>query len=397
MSSLLSDYIFSDTLRYEAHHLLVAPTNEEEPLKLGGTFGAAFLAALLVDTDEGNNRNIRVDTSAEQTDFFLRYEREVRRDDWGTLTAELQLLSDVYIDLATSNIALTDICPNSRLLDLALTLVVNYMRYLVEETFRAHIWEAVPWSAPFPNWLLDAAHVETRRQRYLHTDWTDPVAVTDLAETITYNQSPITNASSSPTFIFENEAAEDIMTRYFQWLWPTYQAMLRETPGAQPKAVKHRNYVVDQETDWRFLQPEIDKLSPDNQLLWAQWMLDWTTFITRQLKPQQPVRFWTDGVDEKRRAQLTRFLRIQEKEWDYYKCLAASVYALRQLGYVRRTCSVTDITRWLAEQLVHDYTEKNRRDQFRKAWNELGRYSEDVRHFVSVLATCGVTRLTPNP
>lgn len=383
---ILDNYIFSDTLRYESHRLLLVPSNNEEPLKIGGIFGAAFLAALLVDSDEGNNRNIHVDTDAEQTELFLRYEREVQRDDWGTLTAEIQLLSDAYINLATSNIALTDICPNSRLLDVAMTLIVNYMRYLVNESFHAHIWEVVPWSAPFPQWLLNAAYIETHRQRYLHTDWTDPVSVTALAETITKDQ-------STPTFIFENEAAEDIMTRYFQWLWPTYQAMLRETPGAQPKAVKHRNYVVDQETDWRFLQPELNELSADDKLLWAQWMLDWSTFITRQLKPQQPVRFWTEGVDEKRQAQLTQFLRIQEKEWDYYKCLAASVYALRQLGYVRRTCSVTDITRWLAEKLVNDYTEKNRRDQFRKAWNELGRYSEEVRHFVSILESYGVTRL----
>lgn len=385
MDMMLDNYIFSDTLRYESHYLLVVPANEEEPLKIGGIFGAAFVAALLVDTEDGINRNIHVDTAAEQTEFFLRYEREVRRDDWGSLTAELQLLSDAYIDLAAFEVKLTDICPNSRLLDLAMTLIVNYMHYLVDKTFHAHIWEAVPWSAPFPQWLLDAAHVETRRQRYLQTDWTDPISVTDLAFK--------SNDPLPPTLIFENEAAEDIMTRYLQWLWPTYQAMLRETPGAQPKAVKHRNYVVDQETDWRFLQPEINELSPDDQLLWAQWMLDWSTFITRQLKPQQPVRFWTEGVDEKRQAQLTQFLRVQEKEWDYYKCLAASVYALRQLGYVRRTCSVTDITRWLAEQLIHDYTEKNRRDQFRKAWNELGRYSEEVRHFVSLLAAYGITRL----
>lgn len=384
--NLLSDYIFSDTLRYESHYLLVVPADEEEPLKIGGIFGAAFLAALLVDSDEGNNRNIHVDTDAEQTEFFLRYEREVRRDDWGTLTAEIQLLSDAYVDMATTNTTFTGIYSNSRLLDVAMTLIVNYMRYLVNESFHAHIWEAVPWSAPFPQWLLNAAYIETRRQRYLHTDWIDPVSVTALAETITKDQ-------STPTFIFENEAAEEIMTRYFQWLWPTYQAMLRETPGAQPKAVKHRNYVVDQETDWRFLQPELNELSADDKLLWAQWMLDWSTFITRQLKPQQPVRFWTEGVDEKRQAQLTQFLRIQEKEWDYYKCLAASVYALRQLGYVRRTCSVTDITRWLAEKLVNDYTEKNRRDQFRKAWNELSRYSEEVRHFVSILESYGVTRL----
>ena len=381
---MLADLVISSSLRYEAHGLIYTPASQAESIRIEGALGAALLCALLVDTEEGNARSIALDTDADRRAWIARYEREVRRDDWGTLMSELQLLSDAYINLAASEIKLTDICSNTRLLDLAMQVLVEYMHHLVIEIFGAHIWEHCRWQAPFADWLLSAARFETQRQRYLHTDWTDPVAVTELA------QKP--DAPDSPTFVFENEAAEDIMARYLNWLWRTYQAMLRETPGAQPRAAKHRNYVVDQETDWRFLQSEIDQLSPDEQCLWGQWMRDWTAFITRHLKPQRPVRFWSEGVDEKRQAQLTQFLRIQEKEWDYYKCLAASVYALRQLGYVRRACSVTDITRWMAEQLVNDYTEKNRRDQFRKAWNELSRYNGEVSHFVSLLETYGVTR-----
>ena len=397
---MLSPFVISPSLRYEAHGLIYTPGPQNEPLRIEGALGAALLCALLADTDEGNRRGIAMDSDADRRMWMARYEREVRRDDWGTLSAELQLLSNAYIELATSDVTLMDLCPNHRLLDLALQLLHSYMHHLVIESFGAHIWECCPWQAPFAEWLLQAARIETRRQRFLHTDWTDPVAVTALAEAITNeqlpitnHQSPITNHQLPITLFFENEAADDIMARYLKWLWTTYQAQVREMPGARPAAPSHRNYVVEQETDWRFLMDEINALPEDLQRLWAQWMLDWTAFVTRHLKPQRPVRFWTEEVSEKQQAQLTQFLRIQEKEWDYYKCLAASVYALRQLGYVRRACSVTDITRWLSEQLVNDYTEKNRRDQFRKAWNELGRYSEDVRHFVDLLAQYGITRL----
>ena len=390
---ILTPFVISPSLRYEAHGLIYTPDPKKEPVRLEGVLGAALLCALLADTDEGNRRHIILDSDLDRRAWIAQYEREVRRDDWGTLSAELQLLSNAYIELTTSDIKLTDLCPNSRLLDLALKLLNTYMHHLVIEAFGAHVWNCFPWQAPFAEWLLQAARVETRRQRFLHTDWTDPVAVTSLAESI--EQSAIPNANADPpTLFFENEAADDIMARYLKWLWTAYQAQVREMPGAKPTSAAHRNYVVEQETDWLFLADEINALPERQQRLWAQWMLEWSAFITRRLKPQRPVRFWTEGVSDEQQAQLTRFLRIQEKEWDYYKCLAASVYALRQLGYVRRACSVTDITRWLSEQLVNDYTEKNRRDQFRKAWNELGRYSEDVRHFVDLLAQYGITRMT---
>ena len=114
----------------------------------------------------------------------------------------------------------------------------------------------------------------------------------------------------------------------------------------------------------------------------AQWLSNWQKYITKHLKPEKPVLFWEKEVSEKQQKQLTQFLRIQEKEWDYFKCLSAAIYAMRQMGYVRRACSVPDITRWMSEELAKDYTTKNNRDQFRRAWNELSRYHEDVRHFV---------------
>ena len=305
----------------------------------------------------------------------------MRREEWGLLTVETRLLSEAYISVATEEMSFADICPNSLLLDLAMQMTVRYMQYLSTEAFGEHIWECCPWETPFAAWLLAAARVETRRQWFLQTDWTDPALVTALADE-TNNQSPMTNYQSSPTLVFEGEGAEDIMYRYLKCVWTSYQAQLREIPGSQPRAPKHRNYIVNQETDWGFVMDEVNALSEDSQRLFAQWMLDWQRFVTKHLKPQKPVLFWTDTPTEERQRQLTQYLRLQEKEWDYYKCLSAAIYAMRQMGYVRRACSVPDITRWMSEQLTKDYTTKNNRDQFRRAWNELSRYHEDVRHFV---------------
>jgi len=117
-----------------------------------------------------------------------------------------------------------------------------------------------------------------------------------------------------PTLVFEGEAAEDIMYRYLKWVWTTYQAQLREIPGSQPRAPKHRNYIVDQETDWGFIAEEVRGLDEPSQQLFAQWMLDWQRFVTKHLKPQRPVFFWTDTTTEERQRQLTQYLRLQEKD-----------------------------------------------------------------------------------
>ena len=380
---MLEDYIINGQIRYENHYLKVAQTD----IEIGGVTGAALLSALIVDTEEGVRRGIAIDSDAERMAWIKKYEREVRREEWGLLGAEVELLNNAYIDLATSEVEWGDICPNVLLSDLALQLVTTYMRYLTIETFGNHIWEFCPWKEPFAQWLLNAAQTETRRQQFLHTNWTDPVQVNALYEQLQRDD----DQTNQPTFIFEGEDAEDIYKRYLSWRWSTYQAQIRELPGAQPRAAKHRNYIVERETNWLFLKDEIDALNDDQRQLWAQWMLNWHKYITRQLKPEKPVLFWEKEVSEKQQKQLTQFLRVQEKEWDYFHCLSAAIYALRQMGYVRRACSVRDITRWMTEELVKDYSTKNNHDQFVRAWKELGRYSPEVKEVVKELEAFGIT------
>ena len=379
---MLEDYQISERLRYENHYLVVA----DKDVQLGGALGAALLCALLVDTEEGQRRGISIDTDADRQAWIAQYEHEVRRDAWGLLDKEVELLCEAYIALSVEEVMLKELCPNALLLDLALRLMTTYMHHLAVESFCEHIWERIPWETPFAQWLIEAAKIETRRQLFLHMDWADAPSVAELAHN--------SDTLETPTFVFEGESSEDIIKRYFSWMWTSYQAMIREQPGAQPRAAKHRNYVVEQETDWTYLSDEIEAFSEEQQQLFARWMLDWTTYIRKQLKPEKPVLFWTSDVTELQQRQLTQFLRIQEKEWDYFKCLSASIYALRQLGYVRRACSVRDITRWMSEQLVNDYSTKNNHDQFLRAWKELGRYSEDVRHFVHLLESHGITKLS---
>jgi hypothetical protein len=149
--------------------------------------------------------------------------------------------------------------------------------------------------------------------------------------------------------------------------------------------------VVEQETNWLFLKDKIETLDEAQQQQCAQWMLNWQKYITYHLKPEKPVLFWEKEVSEKQQKQLTQYLRIQEKEWDYFQCLSAAIYALRQMGYVRRACSVRDITRWMTEELVKDYSTKNNHDQFVRAWKELGRYTPEVKEVVEKLKSYGIT------
>ena len=379
---MLEDYIINDQIRYENHYLKVAQTD----IEIGGVTGAALLSALIVDTEEGARRGIAIDTQMEQMAWIAKYEREVRRDEWGLIGTEVELLHNAHIELATSEVRWADICPNVRLLDLALHLVMTYMQYLSVETFKNHIWECCSWKAPFAQWLMSAAQEEKRRQQFLRMDWTDPVQVNELYE-------DLQRETNELVFIFEGEDAEDIYKRYFTWLWSVYQAQVREIPGERPRSVKHRNFVVEQETDWTFMAEEIKGLDDAQQQLWAQWMINWQKYITKHLKPEKPVLFWEKEVSEEQQKQLTQYLRVQEKEWDYFQSLSAAIYALRQMGYVRRACSVRDITRWMTEELVKDYSTKNNHDQFVRAWKELGRYSPEVKEVVEKLKENGVLPL----
>ena len=388
MKQLLSDYIFSDKLRYEKHRLVYSPEHEE-PIVLGGFLAAAFLAALIVDTDEEDSRDISLDTDVERDAFFVRYEKEIRRDDWGYLSAEIAQLSDNYIQLAVGDHTLHELCPNIRLLNLAMETTIAYMQHLVLEIYREHIWEAMPWKTPFLQWLIDAARIETRRQRFLHTDWTDDAVVTALAE----EPSPITD-NLSPIFIFEGEKAADIMERYLQWLSDTFVAMKQELPGAKITSAD-RHYIFAQETDWTFLSDEIAKLAPSEQKEWNQWCREWTKFLSERLLPQKEIRFWEDDVPEEVQEHLLYHLQLAEQHPAHFRDLTTAVYAMRQLGYIRRKCSDKDIRQWLSEHLKLNYMDRNNASQFRRAMKEHGRYTPEVQDEVMALESMGYFRFQP--
>lgn len=379
MSKLLADHIFSDVLRYENHQLIYAPSNEE-PVEMGGILAASLLAVLLIDTDEGEARGIALDTDDQRKDFFARYDREVLRDDLGYLSAEINQLRDNYVQLALGTTSLNNLCPNIRLLNLAMDGMVAYMRQLVIKTFKEHIWEALSWQAPFPQWLLDAARVETRRQRFLQTDWTDAPIVTALAD--------MPDKTEEPTLFFIGEKASDIMERYLHWLSDTYVAVKQELPGAKITSAD-RKYIFSQETDWSFLSDGIEDFSTSQQKEWLQWQQEWTRFLTERLLPQKEIRFWADDVPEEIQNHLLYHLQLAEQHPAHFRDVTTAVYAMRQLGYIRRKCSDKDIRQWLSEHLKLDYTERNNASQFRRAMNEHGRHTPEIRDEVMALEAMG--------
>ena len=257
------------------------------------------------------------------------------------------------------------------------------MQHLVLKIFREHIWEVMPWKTPFPQWLIDAARVETRRQRYLTTDWTDAPIVIQLAD--------MPDETEVPTFFFEGEKAADIMERYLLWLSDEFVAMKQEIPGAKITSAD-RKYIFSQETDWAFLSDEIGQLSPTEQKEWNRWQNEWAKFLTERLLPKKEIRFWADDVPEEVQEHLLYRLQIMEQHPAHFRDLTTSVYAMRQLGYIRRKCSDKDMRQWLSEHLKLDYTERNNASQFRRAMNEHGRHTPEVRDEVIALEAIGYFR-----
>ncbi len=380
---LLSNYTFSPSMRYESHSLYISRADGEDEFIFGGFLAAAILAALLVDTDEGDVRGIALDTDEQRADFFARYDREVRRKDWGYLSAELNQLRDNYVQLVDGKHSLVELCPNIRLLNLAIELLVAYMHRLVLEPFGEHIWVPMPWKMPFAQWLIDAARVETRRQRLLHTDWTDALMVIQLAD--------MPDETEKPTFFFEGEKAADIMERYLLWLSDEYVAMKQEMPGAKITSAD-RKYIFSQETDWAFLSDEIDQLDASETQDWLQWQKEWTLFLSDRLLPKKELRFWADDVPPEVQEHLLYHLQLAEQHPAHFRDLTAAVYAMRQLGYIRRKCSDPDMRQWLSEHLKIDYTERNNASQFRRAMREHGRYTPEVRDEVIALESMGYFR-----
>lgn len=382
---LLDNYTIDARTRYE-NHTLFYTVADSDPIELRGILAAAILAALLVDTDEGDARGIALDTDEQREDFFARYEKEVRREDWGYLSAELNQLRDNYVQLVDGKHSLVELCPNIRLLNLAIELLVAYMHRLVLELFGEHIWVPMPWKMPFAQWLIDAARVETRRQRLLHTDWTDAPMVIQLAD--------MPNETEKPTFFFEGEKAADIMERYLLWLSDEYVAMKQEMPCAKITSAD-RKYIFSQETDWAFLSDEIDQLDASEKQDWLRWQKEWTLFLSDRLLPKKELRFWADDVPPEVQEHLLYHLQLAEQHPAHFRDLTAAVYAMRQLGYIRRKCSDPDMRQWLSEHLKIDYTERNNASQFRRAMREHGRYTPDVRDEVIALESMGFFRFTP--
>lgn len=284
MKRLLADYYFDSTLRYEGHTLYYRPLEDEESA-LGGMLGAAVLCALLADTDEGDSRGIFLDSAGQRNDFFTRYEREVRRENGGLFTTEVEALRQGYIELHESDYLLR-ICRNERLLDLALGLVMDYMQRLVQEQVQAHIYEACPWHTPFAQWLFDAAHIEPWRQRLLAVEWSSAAEVYTLAEELQGDTAE--QVDLPPRFYFEGESAEHLMESYFRWLWLQVEAQAAALPDAQAELAQLKPYVLEQETNYDFLLPELKRLTPEASNLFRRWMRQWTDFITRQLGERTP-------------------------------------------------------------------------------------------------------------
>ena len=382
MPRLLDNYTIDARTRYESHRLIYTP-DDDDPIEFGGFFAAAVLAALIVDTPEGDARGIAVDSDEQRADFFLRYDREVLRDDLGYLSAEVEQLRDNYVQLAVGEHSLNDIFRNIRLLNLAVELSVAYMQYLVKDTFCEHIWEAVPWEVPFAQWLIDAARVETRRQRYLHADWTNAPAVDQLADM------PI--QAEAPTFSFEGEKAIDIMERYLQWFSDEYVAKKQELPGSRITAAD-RKKIFAEETDWSFLSDETEGIAPSEQKQWQRWQTEWAKFLSERLLPQKEIRFWANDVPEEVQEHLLYRLQLMEQHPNHFRDLTTSVYAMRQLGYIRRKCSDQDMRQWLSEHLKLDYTEHNNASQFRRAMKDHGRFTPEVKDEVLALEAMGYFR-----
>ena len=271
---MLEDIVLSDSLHYERHTLIYGT---DDPIRIEGALGAALLCALLVDTEEGDRRAIAIDSDEDKQQWIKRYEREVRRNEWGLIEVEVKMLAEAYEQLVVSEDALNAICHhNVLLLDLAYSLLVHYMNYLVQEEYCAHIWEYTKWEHPFSQWLIKAVYDESVRQAMLHVNWLDPAIVTAL---------PTQKIPTTPTLSFEGEAASDIMNRYYNWLWSSLVAQTSEQPDAKVQLDSAKQSVLDDETHFAYLNDKIALMETENQVLFRKWMSGWINFIKGKLTP----------------------------------------------------------------------------------------------------------------
>jgi len=282
---LLDDYIIDARTRYESHRLIHTPENEE-PIEFCGILAAAVLAALIVDTDEGDARGIALDTPADREAFFARYEREVRRDNGGLFTSEVQALNEAYMEFTGSDASVASICRNDRLFDLAVGLMVEYMQRLVRGEVREQIYDLVHWTDPFAQWLFHAGYVETRRQKLLEIDWTNDIEVYTLAEELRKDPpSDYKDPSEQPTFSFKGLSADQVLNGYWAWLWGTVQQEANLYPDAKVRLAKFKQLILENELDYDFLKPEMKDFTPDRLNLFRSWMEQWKDFVESKIEP----------------------------------------------------------------------------------------------------------------
>jgi len=271
---MLEDIVLSDSLRYEGHTLIYGT---DDPIRIEGAFGSTLLCALLVDTEEGNRRGIAIDSDEDKQEWIKRYEREVRREGWGLIEGEVKMLAEAYEQLVVSEDALNTICHhNVLLLDLAYDLLVHYMNHLITERFGAHIWEYTKWEYPFSQWLINAVYDESIRQAMLHVNWLDPAIVTAL---------PTQETPTTPTMSFEGEAADNIMNRYYNWLWSSLVAQTSEQPDDKIQLEQAKANILDRETHFAYLNNKIALMTPEDQVQFRKWMSRWINFIKGKLTP----------------------------------------------------------------------------------------------------------------
>lgn len=202
-----------------------------------------------------------------------------------------------------------------------------------------HIYDLVPWREPFAQWLYDAG--------------------CDVP------------AAAVPNW---NQLVAD-----FPFLY-----------DAKARLVKLKQLILENETHYDFLQPEMNDIAPEHARLFDSWMTQWADFVTGKIKPEKKITFWTKDVTEEQQEKLLDYLKIQEREPQRYKCLTIAVYSLRQLGYISYNLTPASIAKWLSERLQNDYSTGTGLSQFRRAWNELRRYHPAVQDEVKLLAELGV-------
>lgn len=314
---LLDNHIIDAHTRYESHRLIYTPDNQE-PLEFGGFLAAAILAALIVDTDEGDARDLALDTPSEREQFFARYEREVRRDNGGLFITEVQALNEAYLEFTGAEETLVRLCRNDRLYDLAIGLMVEYMQRLVREVVCDQIYDLCPWTGPFAQWLFNAGPVETRRQKLLSIDWTDAAEVYTLSEEITNHQLQITN-NTSPTFFFDGLSAEQVLNGYWKWLWESVQQQANMYPDAKQRLVEYKQDILENEINYDFLKPEMKNFTPEQLNLFRSWMNQWTDFVKRKITSPAEESF-----PEQHKSPRIKQVLFPDK---YLTCPAANRYA----------------------------------------------------------------------